>query len=69
MCLLLMEPLHSISPGYVAPDVQAYHFCMRFPRTQRTISDLSHSISCEGSYPRVALPVFLESDISDVVPR
>lgn len=33
-----------------------YHFSIKFPRTQRTISEYSHSMSTEGSYPRVALP-------------
>ena len=35
----------------------AYHFCIKFPSTHRTISDRSHSMSCEGSYPLVAFPV------------
>ena len=34
-----------------------YHFCIKFPNTHRTISDRSHSMSCEGSYPLVAFPV------------
>jgi len=32
------------------------HLSIRFPRIHCTISDRSHTMSCEGSYPRVAFP-------------
>ena len=36
---------------------ETYHLSIRLPRIQFTISDRSHTISCDGSYPLVAFPM------------
>lgn len=39
---------------------KAHHFSMRLPCIHCTISDLSHTISCDGSYPLVVFPTPLD---------
>lgn len=57
-CLLLMDPLsRELVLIIECLLMDCYHFCIRFPSIHLTISDRSHTISLDGSYPRVAFPV------------
>lgn len=60
MCLRLIEPLIPNCQHYAHvyfPNIElTYHFSIKLPSTHLTISPRSHSMSTEGSYPRVAFP-------------
>lgn len=59
-CLRLIDPL--IEESVLTPFLRdlecsrTNHFSIKLPNTHRTISECSHSMSTDGSYPRVAFP-------------